>query len=79
MLNGLRKRPQMEEIVNYLQNGQETVKYTDRQAKFIRNHPFMTQFDFFEIPKYEESQLEEQIRHQRAQELARDLGQLEHL
>ena len=44
---GLHKRPQMEEIVNYLANDQESTKFPDREAKFIRNHPFMTQLDFF--------------------------------
>ncbi len=43
---GLHKRPQMEQIVDYLANGQEHTKFPDREAKFIRNHPFMTQLDF---------------------------------
>ena len=43
---GLHKRPQIEQIVNYLANGQEHTKFPDREAKFIRNHPFMTQLDF---------------------------------
>ncbi len=46
---GLRKRPQMEEIVSYLESGQETVGFPDRLAKLIRNHPFMTQLDFFDM------------------------------
>ena len=44
---GLRKRPQFEQIVNYLDYGQENVVFPDRMAKLIRNHPFMTQLDFF--------------------------------
>ena len=46
---GLHKRPQMMQIVNYLENGQEKMTYPDREAKFIRNHPFMTQLDFFDM------------------------------
>ena len=43
---GLRKKPQMMQIVNYLENGQERMAYPDREATFVRNHPFMTQLDF---------------------------------
>ena len=43
----LHPRPPMEQIVNYFANGQECVRFPDREAKFIRNHPFMTQLDFF--------------------------------
>ena len=46
---GLRKKPQMMQIVNYLENGQEKMTYPDREAKLIRNHPFMTQLDFFDM------------------------------
>ena len=45
--DGLRRAPQMEEIVSYLANHQERMNFPDRQAKQIRNHPFMTQLDFF--------------------------------
>ena len=45
---GLHKRPQMMQIVNYLENGQERMAYPDCEAKFIRNHPFMTHFDMQE-------------------------------
>lgn len=37
------------QIVNYLENGQENMTYPDREATFIRNHPFMTQLDFFDM------------------------------
>ncbi len=38
----------MEHLVNYLNTGKESVQLSDRKAKLIRNHPFMTQFDFFD-------------------------------
>ena len=56
---GLRKRPQMEQIVNYLASGQERVNFPDREAKFIRNHPFMTQLDFFDMQEDQERAWEE--------------------
>ena len=48
-LTGLQKRPQMKQIINYLENGQEKMNYPDREAKIVRNHPFMTQLDFFDM------------------------------
>ena len=44
---GLQKRPQFEQILNYLTYGQENIVFPDREAKLVRNHPFMTQLDFF--------------------------------
>ncbi len=46
---GLQKRPQLEQITNYLNYGQEDITYPDRQAKLIRNHLVMTQLDFFDM------------------------------
>ena len=45
MKTGLRQRPTFEGIVNYLPYGQETIRYPDRLAKIIRNHPYLTQLD----------------------------------
>ena len=67
---GLRPRPQFEQIVDYLENGQERVKFPDREAKFIREHPFMTQLDFFDMQEEEKKAWEEQKRQQEAKELA---------
>jgi hypothetical protein len=46
---GLHKRPQREQFVNYFNCGQETVLFPDREAKLIRNHPFMTQLVFSDM------------------------------
>lgn len=42
---GLRRQNTYDEVVNYLESGQETIKYPDRTAKFLRNSPYMTQLD----------------------------------
>ena len=42
---GLHKRPTYESLINYLQDGQETIYYPDRRAKQMRNHPYLTQLD----------------------------------
>ena len=54
---GLRKRPQFEQIVAYLDEGQETVRFPDRFAKQICNHPYLTQLDgegLFEIDEQQQ-------------------------
>jgi hypothetical protein len=72
--SGLRARPQMEQIVNYLEYGQEKVNFPDRQATFIRNHPFMTQMDFYDMQEEQEYQWEEQNRKMRAQMISQETG-----
>ena len=42
---GLRKRNTYEDMIGYLQEGQPTIRYPDRTAKFIRNSIYMTQLD----------------------------------
>ena len=72
---GLHKRPQMMQIVNYLENGQEKMNYPDREAKFVRNHPFMTQLDFFDMQDDQQRAWEENRRKQEAQQAAAAGGQ----
>ena len=55
---GLRKRPTFEGIVDYIANGQETIKYPDRLAKFMRNHPYLTQLDGEGIMEMQDQQEE---------------------
>jgi hypothetical protein len=45
MKSGLRQRPTFEGIVDYIANGQETIKYPGRLAKFMGNHPYLNQLD----------------------------------
>jgi len=47
--SGLRARPNYAQLIDYLQNGQETIRYPDRFAKQMRNSPYMTQLDGIEI------------------------------
>ena len=58
MTVGLRKRPTFEGIVDYIANGQETIKYPDRLAKFMRNHPYLTQLDGEGIMEMQDQQEE---------------------
>ena len=43
--NGLRKKPTYDELVSYIENDPDKIKYADRRAKFVRNHPYLTQLD----------------------------------
>ena len=71
---GLRKRPQMEQIIDYISHGQETITYPDRQAKFIRNHPYMTQLDFFDMQEDQEKRWEEDMRQREVVRIAEQFG-----
>ena len=42
---GLHKRKNYEQLLDYLQNNQDMIRYPDRLAKQMRNHPYLTQFD----------------------------------
>ena len=44
-MQSLRKRPTYNEVVNYLENDQPKIKYPDRRATFLRNSPYLSQFD----------------------------------
>ena len=64
----------MEEIVNYLANHQERMRFPDRQAKQIRNHPFMTQLDFFDTNEEQKRAWEVQRRRREVKEIATQAG-----
>ena len=71
---GLHKRPHMEHIFDYLNFGQETVRFPDREANLFRNHPFMTQLDFFDMQEDQENKWEEEKRHHEAERVADETG-----
>ena len=43
--NGLKKQPTYNELINYIGEKQEKIKYPNRDATFIRNSPYLSQFD----------------------------------
>ena len=73
--SGLHRRPQMEHIVNYVAFHQEKVTFPDRTARLIRNHPFMTELDSFDMQEAQEMQWEEQQQRHAAAQAARQMGQ----
>jgi hypothetical protein len=44
-VTGLRKKPTFEQIINYLEAGQEKIKYPNRYWSQLRNSPWLTQMD----------------------------------
>ena len=43
--NDLRKRDTYEEIIDYLFNKQQTIRYPNRLARRMRESPYLTQLD----------------------------------
>ena len=41
----LRKRLSYDEMVDYVENDKQKIKFPNRQATFLRNSPFLSQFD----------------------------------
>ena len=70
--SGLRPRPQFEQIVDYLANGQERVKYPGREAKMIRNRPYMTQLDFFDMQIDQNKAWEEQKKKEETKQISQE-------
>lgn len=74
---GLHKRPTLDGIVDYLANGQESVKYPDRFAKQLRNHPYLTQFDaegIFEVEELDRKMREQEQKNQVIQNIVNQSG-----
>ena len=70
---GLRRRETYEEIINYLENEQEIIKYPDRRAKFLRDSPYLTQLDGEGIRTLEEQETGA-IRQRAKDDMLRELG-----
>jgi hypothetical protein len=55
---GLHKRKNYEQLLDYLQNNQDMIRYPDRFANQMRNHPYLTQFDSDEFGLMQDQQKE---------------------
>ena len=45
MLNNFRKRPNFNELINYIDNEQPVIQMPNRTATFLRNSPYLSKFD----------------------------------
>jgi hypothetical protein len=70
---GLRKRPTFEDFVDYLANRQETIRYPDRFAKQIREHPYLTQLDsegLWEMEELDKKRAEQEYKERTVRQVA---------
>ena len=78
MFNGLRRRPTYEKIANEINPDKTKIIYPNRDAKFLREDPRITQLDgvgFFEsMQNQEEATIKEQRRETTFREMAMDKG-----
>ena len=70
---GLRKRPTYDEVINYLENEQPKIKYPDRKATFLRNSPYLTQFDgdsWIDLEEQENNIAKEKLKEEEVKKIA---------
>ena len=79
LFNGLRRRPTYEEVSQEVTPDKTKVIYPNRDAKFLREDPRMTQLDgvgFFESMKdQEETTIREQRKETTMRQMAKDSGE----
>ena len=81
-MQSLRKRPTYNEVVNYLENEQPKIKYPDRRATFLRNSPYLSQFDgdsWIDLDEQEQDINKEKLKQLQLRELASTQGQTHQL
>ena len=76
--NGLRRRKTYDEVVNYLMNDQEIIRYPDRLATQLRNSPYLTQLDGEGMREMERQQAEEMKQREKEFQIRRLAGSSEH-
>jgi len=73
MESGLRRKQTYEEIIDYIQNDQDKIKYPDRTAKFIRNTFQLSQLDGMGqalLEQQETNEMAERVKDYQLKELA---------
>ncbi len=68
----MRKKLQMEELVNHLANGHERFNCQTAKRGLIDNLPFMTQLDFCDMQEEEQKAGEERKRQEEAKRIAEE-------
>ena len=62
-MQNLRKKPTINELINYIEVEQPKIKYPDRTATSLRNSHYLSQFDgLFDLEEQENQITKEQIR-----------------
>jgi len=74
MFNGLRRRPRYEEISNEINPDTTKTIYPDRDAKFLREDPRMTQVDGLGLFESMQEQQESTNKEQRKGTIMQEIG-----
>ena len=81
-MQSLRKRQTYNEVVNYLENEQPKIKYPDRRATFLRNSPYLSQFDgdsWIDLDEQEQDINKEKLKQIQLREVSASQGQTHQL
>ena len=76
-MQNLRKRPNFDELVNYIEYKQPNIKYPNRIATFLRNSPYLSQFDgdsWIDLEEQENNILKEKLIQQQLITLSKEKG-----
>lgn len=68
---GLRKKPTYNELVNYIEDDPDKIKFPDRTAKYLRNSFQLSQLDGYGMQEMEHQQLQAMKQQMRDQEISR--------
>jgi hypothetical protein len=74
-MQSLRKRPTYNEVIDYLENDQPKIKYPDRRATFLRNSPYLSQFDgdsWIDLEEQENNINKEKLKEMEVQKISRE-------
>ena len=75
----LRKRPQFDQLVDYIEYKQPKIKYPNRFATFFRNSPYGSQFDgdnsFINLEEQENNIMKQKILQETIRQMASETGQ----
>ena len=77
----LHKRPHFDELVNYIEYKQPKIHYPNRDATFLRNSPYLSQFDgdsWIDLEEQQNNMLKEKLIENELMKIARKTG-LTHL
>ncbi len=61
----LRKKTTYNELIDYLETDQPKIRYPNRLATFLRNSPYLSQFDnesWIDLEEQEQNIMEEKLR-----------------
>ena len=76
-MENLRRKPTYDELINYLELKQPKIKYPNRNATFLRNSPYLSQFDgdsWIDMEEQQNNINKEKLKEMEVQRIASDRG-----